>query len=289
MSQLCIITDSSAHFPNPIYPGNNFVTIMPINIMVGDTIIPDSKDPKDQKKWFSKNGTHNPKIIAPSVDDFCRIFHQCGQKHLNIIAILHSSQLSDTYKNASKAAKIVKNSTPIQVIDSQTTGAGLGLLVQAAAEGAAKYTNLEPDVEEICNMLRGLVTRVYTVFFIPNMNTLAHTGHLDPAQAIIGEMLGIIPFYVMESGRLVSVQKARNTRQLVDMLFEFVSEFSNLNHLALLQGYPPYEQEIRSLRDRISNVYPEVPLTEHHLSLSLLSLLGPRSLGLVAMENTESF
>ena len=144
------------------------------------------------------------------------------------------------------------------------------------------------DAEAICNHLRGLINHVYTVFFLPNLNSLAESGYLDPAQAIIGEMLGIIPFYVMESGRLVSVQKARNTRQLVDLLFEFVGEFTDLEHIAMLQGYPPYEQEIRSLRDRISNAYPNVPLTEHHLSLSLLSLLGSHSLGLVVMEKMES-
>ena len=288
MSQLCIITDSSAHFPNPVYPGNNQVSILPIHIQVGNRTFPDSKDPKDQKKWFRNNVPYKPKIAIPSVEDFSRVFLQCGQKHLSILAILHSSQLSATVENAQKAARIVKNSSSINVVDSQTTGAGLGLLVQAAAQAAAQYDAHDVDAESVCNIIRGLVNHVYTVFFLPNMNTLADSGYLDPAQAIIGEMLGIIPFYVMESGRIVSIQKARNSRQLVDLLFEFVGEFSDLDHIALLQGYPPYEQEIRSLRDRISNAYPSVPLTEHHLSLSILSLLGSRSLGLVVMEKSES-
>jgi len=261
---------------------------MPIQIQVGSKSFPDSKDPRDQKKWFKSNASQKPKIIVPSVEDFSQIFMQCGQKHQSVLAILHSSELSLAVENAQKAAQIVKNSSTINVIDSQTTGAGLGLLVQAAAQAAAKYNGNEVDADEVCNIIRGLVSHVYTVFFLPNLNTLADSGYLDPAQAIIGEMLGIIPFYVMESGKLVSIQKARNTRQLVDLLFEFVSEFTDLEHIALLQGYPPYEQEIRSLRDRISNAYPNVPLTEHHLSLSLISLLGSRSLGLVVMENIES-
>ena len=288
MSQLCIITDSSAHFPNPVYPGNSQVSIMPIQIQVGNRTYPDNKDPKDQRKWFKSNSSQKPKIIVPSVEDFSRIFLQCGQKHLSVLAILHSSQLSLAVENAQKAAQIVKNSSSINIIDSQTTGAGLGLLVQAAAQAASKYDDQDVDAEAVCNIIRGLIEHVYTVFFLPNLNTLADSGYLDPAQSVIGEMLGIIPFYVMESGKLVSIQKARNSRQLVDLLFEFVSEFNDLNHIAILQGYPPYEQEIRSLRDRISNAYPNVPLTEHHLSLSLLSLLGARSLGLVVMENIES-
>jgi DegV family protein with EDD domain len=288
MSQICIITDSSVHFPNPVYPGNNLVTVLPIQIQMGGYLYPDSKDPNDQQEWYKSFETHTPKVIVPGVEEFSRLFLQCGQKHQSVLVILHSSQLSPAVDNARKAAQIVKNSSSISIIDSQTTGAGLGLLVQEAVQTALQNNGRRPDVDAISLKLRGLVSHVYTVFFLPNLRALANSGFLDPSQAIVGEMLGIIPFYVMEASRLVSIQKARNMRQLVDMMFEFTNEFMDISHVALLQGYPPYEQEIRSLRERISVAYPEVNLSEHHMSLSLLSLLGSHSLGLVVMEKTEN-
>jgi fatty acid-binding protein DegV len=97
-------------------------------------------------------------------------------------------------------------------------------------------------------------------------------------------MLNVIPFYILDSGRLVPVQKARSPRQIVDLLHEFASEFDHLEYIAILQGIPPYEQETRNLRERLNQTFPHVPVSEHMLSASMLSLFGPRSLGLVAIE-----
>jgi fatty acid-binding protein DegV len=120
---------------------------------------------------------------------------------------------------------------------------------------------------------------------LPDLSHLYRSGLLDPAQAIVGEMLGVIPFFTLENGRLVHTQKIRSPRHLVDIMFEFVAEFENLKYLALLQGITSYEQESRNLRDRISQNVRTTPLCEHSLSLALATILGPHSIGLVAMEN----
>jgi DegV family protein with EDD domain len=218
------------------------------------------------------------------VEEFCHLFSSLGQKHCDILAIFHSGCLSPVFENASKAAAIVKNSGAIIVIDSYTIGAGLGFLIQEAAQ--ASTHNL--GINKISQIVRGLIPHVYTAMFLPNLSYLSNSGYLDPAQAIVGEMIGIIPFYILDAGRLVSVQKARNTRQLVDLIFEFVTEFSDVTHIAMLQGFPPYEQEMRSLRERIINSLPNTPLSEHNLSLSMMSLLGPNILGVVVLEKIES-
>jgi hypothetical protein len=71
------------------------------------------------------------------------------------------------------------------------------------------------------------------------------------------------------------------------MLHEFVAEFENLKHVAIAQGIPPYEQEARNLRERLyQDISPEA-LSEHSLSLALMALLGPRSLGVFALEDFE--
>jgi fatty acid-binding protein DegV len=132
--------------------------------------------------------------------------------------------------------------------------------------------------------VRGLISHVYTVFCLQSLSYLANSGQIDPAQALIGEMLGVIPFYIMESGRLVPTQKARSPRHLVDMLHEFVAEFGNLKQVAIVQGLPPYEQEARNLRDRLFQDISQDAVSEYHLSQATLSLLGPHTLGVFALE-----
>ncbi len=130
-----------------------------------------------------------------------------------------------------------------------------------------------------------MINHIYSVFCLPDLSHLSRSGQIDPAQAIVGEMLGVIPFFTLENGRLVHTQKIRSQRHLVDIMFEFVSEVDNLRYLGLIQGANAYEQESRNLRDRISQNVRTTPLCEHGLSLALATILGPRCIGLVAMEN----
>jgi fatty acid-binding protein DegV len=93
-----------------------------------------------------------------------------------------------------------------------------------------------------------------------------------------------MPLFVLEQGQLIATQKARSSRHLVDCMHEFVGEFDSLEHIAVVQGVPPFEQEVRSLRERFSLEFGAIPVSEHTIGPSLASLLGPRSLGLFVME-----
>jgi DegV family protein with EDD domain len=202
-------------------------------------------------------------------------------KYKEIVVILLSSHLSQATTNAQSASQSCKTPANIFIIDSLHTAIGLGLLVQAAAE----YTQRGYTGVDINRLIRGMVNHIYSVFCLPDLSHLYRAGLLDPAQAVVGEMLGVIPFFTLENGRLVHTQKIRSPRHLVDIMYEFVAEFENLKYLALLQGIASFEQESRNLRDRISQNVRTTPLCEHSLSLALATILGPHSIGLVAMEN----
>jgi DegV family protein with EDD domain len=203
-------------------------------------------------------------------------------KYKDIVVILLSSHLSQTVAIAQSASQTCKTPANIFIVDSYNTAIGLGLLVQLAAESASRgYTGLE-----ITRLIRGSINHIYSVFCLPDLSFLYRAGLMDPAQAIVGEMLGVIPIFTLENGKLVHTHKIRSPRHLVDIMYEFVSEFENLKYLALLQGITNYEQESKNLHDRISQSVRTTPLCEHNLSLALATILGPHCIGIVAMENT---
>jgi DegV family protein with EDD domain len=204
-----------------------------------------------------------------------------GRTYKEIVVILLSSHLSQAVANAQRAAQGMKSAANIFIVDSLNTAVGLGLLVQAAAE--FNYRNHSGI--EINRLVRGMINHIYSVFCLPDLHYLYHSGQIDPAQAIVGEMLGVIPFFTLENGRLVHTQKIRSPRHLVDIMYEFVAEFENLKYLALVQGISSYDQESRNLRERISQNIRTTPICEHGLSLALATILGPHSMGLVVMEN----
>ena len=279
MPRTCILTDSTACFSKPIFTGQEHVVILPHSIQVNGNFLPDCKD---LSIYDSLNQNRNPPLVfPPSVETFQSAYSSLGMKYKEIIVILLSSHLSLAIANAQSASQLCKTSATIFIIDSMNCAIGLGLLVQAAAEYCQRgYSGIQ-----INRLIRGMINHIYSVFCVPDLSHLCRAGLLDPAQAVVGEMLGVIPFFTLENGRLVHTQKIRSPRHLVDIMFEFIAEFENLKYLALLQGITTYEQECKNLRERINQNIRSTPLCEHSFSLALATMFGPHCLGLVAMEN----
>jgi fatty acid-binding protein DegV len=97
-------------------------------------------------------------------------------------------------------------------------------------------------------------------------------------------MLGLMPIFTLEEGALTAVEKVRNTRGLADFMQEFITEFEELRHLAFIQGFPPLTNEAKLMRDYAQDCFPKTPFSEHPINLPLAALIGPRSVGLVAVE-----
>jgi DegV family protein with EDD domain len=280
MARVFILTDSTAQFPQPSFPGQELVNILPLRFQLGSQSLKDGNALNLNDLPISARHSAGAISLPPSPDDFHQAFLGLQDQASEVIAILVSAQLIPVVPRAQEAAAHSPGSLPVSVIDSQTSGIGLGLVVQSAAEAARSGAS----AAEIKQFIRKQITHVYTLFTLQSLTYLALAGHLDPTQALVGEMLGITSVYILENGRLIPIQKARNTRHLLDLLHEFVTEFGDLKHIALLKGRLPFEGEARSLRERIGLSFPTAPYSEHTMNTALAGIIGPRSLGLVAME-----
>jgi DegV family protein with EDD domain len=229
-----------------------------------------------------KNGV-SAKAVPPSLEEFETMYATLSQRYDEIVTIMHSAQLSDTYENAKTAAETVQGKAKIYVIDSYTTATGLGLIVQIASAKAEEGMS----GSEIEDMIRKLLPRMYTVFFIEGLTYLQNSGYLGQSQALVGEYMKMLPMFILDSGHLVPTQKARNYRHLVDLLHEFLCEFTELDHVALLQGVPPFENETRALRERMVLDFENTPISEHTIGVALATIIGPRSLGMFVLQSEE--
>jgi DegV family protein with EDD domain len=281
MSQVCILTDSTAQFPVHLFPGSDLINVIPYHVQLDGHANAHDKDVKLAHLPSSVYNYVNLQAQPPSVEEFSQMFMQLGYRYREIVVILISAHLSPALGNAQMAIETAKCPADIHIVDSETTTVGLGLLVQAAATAAQQGDS----GARISRLVRGLAPHVYTVFCLHNLSYLSRAGFIDPAQAIVGEMLEVVPFFILEKGRLSPSQKVRGSRHLVDLLCEFVMEFTAVKHVALIQGVPPFDQEARLLRERLSGLYRSNSFSEHTLGVPLAAMLGPHSLGLVVMEN----
>lgn len=280
MSSICILTDSAAQFPQLGFSGKNDIRVIPYDIEFNGQIYPEGKDFHTSDLPAAAHGKNIPRLLSPSTARFQEIFLSLGQHYHDVVAILTSAALTPAYNNAYKAMEVTRGRVKVTLIDSLVTSVGLGLLVQTAAEIVAQGQSLA-DVER---SVRSLIPHTYMMLCTPGMSYLQHAGFVDQGQAFVSEMMGFLPIFTLEEGRLSSVEKVRNNRALADFMQEFICEFDGLDHIALLQSSPSMTHEAHLLREHAQSYFPQTPFSELTISPPLATLIGPRSLGLVVIE-----
>jgi len=282
MGSICILTDNTAQFTQPSFPGRNIVNILPLEVQLNSGLY-DSSSYKVSSLPVSANDDLHPQLVAPSPEKIRTLLITLGQNYDEVIGIFISSYLNQCFVNAEQAAIGLRGRMSIQMIDSQTTSIGLGLLVQTAAEAVAQGDSFQ----EIEHIIRSLLPHIYAVFCTPNLSYLYYANFLDRAQALVGEMMGMLPIFTLEEGKLTPLEKVRSRRHAFDFFQEFINEFDHLQHIALLQNVTPNPQDARLLREQVQVGLNKLAFTEHTINLPLATLLGPAAIGLFLLESTN--
>jgi DegV family protein with EDD domain len=273
MSNACILTDSTVQFTRVNFAGHERVHLIPFAIQD----IPQQGHESGLRRDLSQ------RMVPPSQQDFIRFYTELSHKYDTIFVLTLSSMLNPTTGFALSASKQYSNHAAIRVVDSQTTGIGLGLLVQvaaaAASEGAAPA--------EIDRRIRATIPHIYMLVCIPELTYLAQSGFLDYSQALVGEMMGILPIFAIEEGRLAPTEKVRTQRHLFESFLAFLNEFDAPAHIALTHGTSRNTLRSRPVRQYAQETFPGAPFSEHTISPHLAALFGPESTSLVIMEKVE--
>ncbi|HKY79572.1 MAG TPA: DegV family protein [Anaerolineales bacterium] len=280
MGSVCIVSDSTALFPNPVFQGRSRVHLLP---EAWNGASPAGQRYKAADFPESLQGKEVPSLVTPSAAGFEKFFRQLSGHYSGVLAILHTDQFSKAVLAAQQAATTLHSTVPVRVINSTTVSLGLGFIVQAAAE-AAEAAESDLQLAELDLYARSLIPKVYGLLSIPGLSYLQRSALINPSQAWVAEHLRVNQVYTLEEGELVPTQKARNPRHLADIMFEFLSEFVDLQHVALMQGAPPFEQETRALRERLHEEGLQVAISEQIINAPFASFIGPHSLGVFALE-----
>ena len=274
MPNICILTDASAQFTHPNFPGRELVHIIPFK---------SQNTASQESKPVPGSVLVHKQMVCPSPQDFIRLYASLSRAYDTILVLTISSLLSSTLKNALLALDEYSNYARVEVIDSQTTAIGLGMLVQLAASAASKGASLK----EIDRQLRAGIPRIYTLFCIPELTYLATSDLMDYSQALVAEMMGMLPIFTFEEGRLVPMEKVRTPRHLFEAFQDFMSEFESPSQIVLIRNSVNGHLRTNPFRMFVRDNFPETLFSEHPLQPHLAALFGPRSIGLVVMESLE--
>jgi DegV family protein with EDD domain len=281
MNEVIIVTDSSVRFQNTWHADPRQIIFAPASVRFGETLIEDtpSSDLTAVMPLFDGSG-YVPQFIPPSIEHFERIYRDLLQRTDKIISIHTSSRLSRAAANATAASQQFLGRCDIQVIDSESVSTGLGLLVQAASDAIAEGLAFD----DVVRVVRGIIPRLYMVSFLDDLTYLERNGLVSRSQAILGNMMGVIAFLTLEEGKLIPMEKVRSRPRAIEKLTEFVSEFSILSHLSILESSSSPSEEARGLAERIRLLHPDTPISISCYGPTLATLVGMNSLGVVVLE-----
>lgn len=285
MTKVHIITDSGAHFADPGVAERLDITVVPQIIQLGAQHFRDGVD-LTPEEFFRRlpHYTGMPDVQPPSVDQFRSLYASLIRRNAQVLSIHTSARMNHTVARARQAADEFLGRGKIVVIDSMHTSLGLGILVEAASEAAARGESLD----ELVRIVRGMVPHMYAVYFTESLAYLERAGRLSKSQSILGTMLGIKPFLTIEDGEIIPMEKVRTREKAIDKLVEFVSEFSNIERVAIMQSGEQPTEDTKLLLERLEQTFPGQYFPVMMYGASLACMIGPDSLGIVIYEGLDA-
>jgi len=280
MARVKIVTDSTADLPADVVARLG-ITVLPLTIQLGQKSIRDGVD-MSREEFFKRLAASPtpPTTKPPTVKQFADTFTELAAPPRGdaVVAIHVSSKLSDTFRNASRAAAPLLGRSKIVVIDSQLVSIGLGMLVTAAAEAAARGDSLD----DVVKLTRGMIPKIYIGFFVETLDYLERGGRIGPAQAFLGNMLNIKPLLILEDGEVVALEKVRTRAKAIEKLVEFISEFARIERMIILHSNTP--EDVNLLIEQVNLVLPNLDITVEHYGPVAATHVGPNALGVVVYE-----
>lgn len=281
MQHVQIVTDSCAHFTNPHFVQQNPVTVVPNKITIAGTTYREGVDlsAEDALRLLAQS-PQAPLIESPTEAEFLEAYTRLARNSEAIVSIHASRDMLPSWARARRAAQQIAGQCPIAVIDSQTISAAQGMLVRVAARAIEEHDNLD----DIVRAIRGAVERIYSVYYVENMNFLAQNKLMDVSHTILGTMLGMKPLLTVEEGRLRPMEKVRTRIQAIELMVGFAVEFDLLEDAVIMQHKPFMSEQTRMLQDRLAVDFPGRHFPYGMYGPSLAALIGTDATGLVVLE-----
>ncbi len=196
--QVAIVTDSAADLPAAVCDELG-IQMVPLRVIFGAESHLDKVGlrPADFFAELARNPEH-PKTSQPSPGDFRRVFELLCSHFEHVLVICLTARLSGTHQAAVAAAGRSGKPGQVTVLDSRNVSAGLGLVVQAAAEAAAGGAE-SPAVMAVA---RRAIENTRTYGLVPDLSHALRGGRIPPAWRWLGNWLPLSFVLGLDAGRV---------------------------------------------------------------------------------------
>jgi DegV family protein with EDD domain len=267
-----IVTDSSADLPAPIVQELG-ITVVPLYVRFGEKVYRDRVDISEND--FYQRLQHDPihpNTIQPTPEDFAEVYQKLSGEADGIISIHISSKLSGTCNSALQGKELLERKCPIEVIDSQVTTMGLGLLSIVAAETA----NAGRALPEVMAEVKQAIPDIHFLALFDTLKYLLLGGRIGKAKALVGSILNVKPMLTMKDGEVIPAGQVRTRSKGIERLVDFVKNATNIDDLAIVYNTTP--DEAQTLAERVSSIFTKKKVVLTRIGPMLGVHMGPGAL-----------
>ena len=217
-----VVTDTTHYMPRDLL-GAYGIEQVSLYVKDGETLTRESDMP-DFDDFYEDLRTRSdlPTTSQPSVGDFLAVWDPILESGSDIVSVHISGGLSGTVESARLAAAEVAGrggQRRVEVVDSRSVCAGLGLVALAAASAARGGR----DVDEVRARAERAVDGTRIWFSLDTLDYVQRGGRIGKAQAWVGGALKIKPILTID-GEVVPVERVRTSSRCFDRMVELLRE-----------------------------------------------------------------
>ncbi len=219
MSKIALVIDSTTAMPPEMTKDLKY-DVAPIVIMFGEEELKDGVDitPDDFYKRLAISKVH-PTTSQPSPMAFKEIYDKLLAEGKEILTLTISSKLSGTYQSAIQAKQMLPDA-PIEVVDSLTGAATVGMMLQRVQ----KAVKAGKSLQECKALAENMVNNVGIILTVDTLDYLHKGGRLGAASKILGTALKFRPILEVRNGAFEALGRVRTTKKAVAQMIEHTLE-----------------------------------------------------------------
>ncbi len=269
-----IVTDSTSDLTDGTVSSLG-ITVVPLYVNFGGVTYRDNVDLTTDEFYRKLTSSETlPTTSSPSPGNFAEVYDRLAAETDEILVITISSKLSATYKAAVEGKELRKTRARVEIVDSLSAIVGLGLIVISAARAARAGCSLD----EVIDVTRSSRQRVDFRIAFDTLEYLKRGGRIGTAQAFLGSMLKVNPVLTIRDGLTEGVARLRSRARVMDYLFDFATNFDNIEEIAIEDANTP--DDVEALTGRLAAKFPRERIHQMKVSPVIGTHVGPRVIGL---------
>ena len=244
---VAVVTDSTAYMPAEL-GGTYELTVVPLTVVINgeEGLEGEEITPSEVARAL---GARRVAVSTsrPAPEQFAAAYRRLLDAGADGIVSVHlSSRLSGTFDAALLAAADFDGR--VEVVDSGTTGMGLGFAALAASTAAAQ----NQDLASVRRAAVDNAAQVSTLFYVDTLDFLRRGGRIWAASALLGTALSVKPILHVVDGSIVVRDKVRTAGRALARLVDLAVEASGEGEVDIAVHHLGSPDRAAALADAVS-------------------------------------